>query len=200
MLYGKPMIRGFFLAACFTIILCSLLYGWQIWENYIHISTVMAANLHLHDQNMSNIRAAAIWLLSNNPGAIQAITYLFSALGLICIIAIGWKAKNASRETQDMGFALILPVSALCSPYLYYHSTILQAITIYFIYCYSGKAIIYVVLIINIITSILSFTLSQYGDLPVARFFIIAQLVLVLWSAYLFSRLLVTNHLPLVGK
>lgn len=185
-IHGKSLFLKMGLVSFAIIIICMLIFGENIWLNYIHLLLTAPYSLHDFEPShliMGNMRALLLLVFgAENLGIINKMSILLWIIAGVMSVLIAIKSRNASQEKQELGFSLSVVLSCVFSPFMFVNSLILLTIPIAYLLKYSDKIAIYTVAIALVVLSYISFNHPELNP----PFWVSAQLCLLAWIAYWF--------------
>ncbi len=188
-------------AALAIIIICSLFFGFSIWQSYLDV--ILAASretdkLGVKLNIMGNIRALLLFFAGEkNLSAINIYSSMLWAGSIIAAIFIAFRMRAKTQELQDLGFGLVIALSCLFSPWLHIHSIVLLIIPIAYLAKYNilQPRYLFVGGLINF--NLLAMFVDSYGAQFNPILWVFFQLLLISFISYdIFLKNRKTTNLP----
>lgn len=195
-IYGWALLRPIIIISAITFTICTFIFGFGIWGQYIHSLLYAPYTLSSYDINhikMINIRAVLLYFFSEEH--FYLVNILSSSIWVMSIaatIVLAIKTRKSSPAAKELGFALAVVISCPFSPYLWIMSAVIQILAIGYLLKYGSRITPY--LIIVSLLFLLFISLIYFADFPIVNTisYVFAQIVLLL----ALLRLLIKYHQP----
>ncbi|MEZ5691128.1 MAG: glycosyltransferase family 87 protein [Rickettsiales bacterium] len=137
--YGVRMWLNITIAFIVTIISCSLIFGFDVWIEYIKTLSFASSRIHSGTsvESMGNFRALFLLIFGREYFPyINLASIAIWIVGMIASVIIGFLFKNKSAKMIDFGFALCVSISCFFNPWIHIYSFILLLIPIAYLVKY----------------------------------------------------------------